>query len=1302
MNIRKLLIGLLPIFIGAGTVRADYVWGGGENTWNTALAWEGGVAPARNTASDVIITNGVCNYDSTAAGGDITMSGTLTIGGTGKWIQSNGGNWSDFNGPVIVEEGGVLDTGVMPYFRTRKSITIRDGGTLIFQCGAGVEPGTARLYLQDGTIESKVDWKKGNRDLIPLTITGGIFKLTGSAAEFVVTPDSEFSGGAIQLSGSFTVTTSMTLAGTAVESSVVTLSSATGSIKLRAGSLAFDYAAADNGIATTGGYLDFPVNSSASLIVRNIGPASAYEAYGATGKIRVNGNSLSESDWAASITETETDDGLVLTCNAVSGSMAFADPGCGVFSRDTTAGTATLVAHVDAIDTAGTELYFVYGETNGGTSTLAAWEHTIAYGPIDVAGDYKGTVPLPADDMGYYYYRAAMKNADGDLVWADPAPYTLIRNGAIFQWLGGNGTWNNANLWSTGTAPAAGSSTLIENGEVTYSASADLQYWSTMTIRNGGTFNYSSGNWTDFRAGKTYVENGGRMVFPNVGLVRMTENRTVRISEGGYVSLKGVTGNTSSRGYYEVAGGVLEATGSWIAYNNGSKTGQSAILLTAGQVIVAGKYSAVSVDRYDGGELTIGDVFEMAEDHTVNGSTITATNGLTVTAADTTMTLSKGRLCLPTAGTAANHGIARSDSTSHVDLKTEFGAVLALGGIDAALDGDELTETVYETWFGGDDPLVRVDATKISDLSTFRRLIQVTRSTDGLAEVTRKTVSDPPAFGELMVTHPDATSVLFSATVANAGGDATHLYLVWGSSVGGMMPEEWENAADLGIVSSGMTYTKTLPLAETGHLLWEFILLNDEVCLHAHSQSCYAFGSACAAWIGGVSTDGTVAENWAEGTLPSEGSRILVLEGLAQGNLAYAAANVHSIGSWYQDAAVEATVDSTPEHFLTVSGDVEVKAGRLRPVSASASEVKGLCLDIGGNLTVDAAASLDASSRVTIQTGAGFLLWRASSYAGEGGRLVATEFDASGHSATYGKILDPRVTGSGSREATAGGLILLNGGGTAVVNGSIVANGSGWKNCHGAGTGGTINLTAGTLTGTGSILARGGYDTGDGNNDSGCGSGGRIRLKLTQSGADFSGFTGAVLADSVLGTKDNKEATGSDWVDRTVIGGAGTIAYQLATDGANAGLIVVRNKDWTVLGNYPFANCGGYRQFGSTHIPARSNGDTDLSKTDWVLDGQWTHAKLTQDEVKLNSLTLQNGAILKLNGKTLKLKQLRVGDLRLSGVITAETHPALFKTLTGTAADDLTRTPTTGGYFEDLADAPGTIIASEGFLVILR
>ena len=121
------------------------------------------------------------------------------------------------------------------------------------------------------------------------------------------------------------------------------------------------------------------------------------------------------------------------------------------------------------------------------------------------------------------------------------------------------------------------------------------------------------------------------------------------------------------------------------------------------------------------------------------------------------MTVSKGRLVLPTAGSAANHGIARSDATSHVDLKTEFGAVLALGDVDDELEGALLTETVYETWFGGDTPLVMVDGAKVSDLATFKRLVQVSRTEDGLVEVTRKEVADPPTFGQTTLTHPNAT-----------------------------------------------------------------------------------------------------------------------------------------------------------------------------------------------------------------------------------------------------------------------------------------------------------------------------------------------------------------------------------------------------------------------------------------------------------------------------------------------------------------------------------------------------------------
>lgn len=1304
MNIKKLLVGLFLVLLFAGTVRAEFVWGGGESYWNNGSAWVGGRAPSRSSGENVTISAGVCSYDASSAGGDLEMSAssTLTIDGTGTWTQSNGGSWGTLKGRLVVAGSGTFDTGAMGFFRSYKTVTVRENGTILFKCKAGVESGDAHLYLEGGTIVCSVDWNKGSRDLIPSTISGGTFTFDKSDAEFLVLPASEFLGGTIEKVGNFNVAGSMTLAGTAIDTSFVTMAAATGSIKLRSGSIAVDCTATDNGIKASGGYLDFPANSSAKVIVKNLGTASAYETYGATGKVRINGKTLSAEEWTSSIKETATESGVELTCTLAASGMVFSDPGCGVAGRDTSAGTATIVAHIDSCDEAGTELFLVYGETDAGTTTLEAWEHSVSLGLITELGDHKGTVPLPADNAGRIYYRAAMKDAAGKLVWANPAPYTVIRDGTVLQWMGGDGVWGNTDQWSTSAAPVGGSTILIEHGTVDYAVATDLNYWGTMTIRDGGTFNYSSGNWTAFRSGAIYVEDGGKLLFPNVGLVRMYDNMRVRISEGGLVSLKGTTGNGGSPSYYEIEGGALEATADWVPYTAATKAAQSIIKLASGRVSVAGKYSAMEADQYNGGALTVGGVYEMAEDHTVNGATVTVAKGLSITTEKKVMTVSKGRLVLPNAGTAADHGIARKDATNFIDLKTEFGGVLALGGIDAGLEGDDLVSVVHATWFAGADPLVKVDAVKVSDLTTFKRAVQVTRAEDGLVEVTRKELADPPAFGEITHERSDATSMTFSAKVSAAGGGATHLYLVWGATVGGLMPQEWEHAEDLGVVTAGETYAMTIPLAATEFFRWDFILLNDDACLHGHAQPPFAIGSACAAWIGGTSQDGTVSENWADGALPTDGCRVLVLDGVAQSGLAYSLENVRTLGSWYQNADIEVVIDATPENFLTVAGDFEVQAGKLRPAGASASLTKGLCLDIAGDFTLGETGVLDATSCVDRQTGIGFLPWRASSYAGEGGRLVATEFDAEGHSATYGKILDPMVTGSGSREATAGGLIVLKVGGAAVVDGTIVSNGNGWKNCHGASSGGTINLTAKTLTGGGTIQARSGFDTGDGNNDAGCGSGGRIRLKLTQAGADFTGFTGTVMADSVLGNKDNKEADGKVWVDRTVIGGAGTIVYQLATDGNNAGRVVVQNKDWTVLGNYPFANCGGYRQFGATHIPARSNGDDDLSATDWVLDGQWTYAKLTREKVKLGSLTLKNGAILKLNGKSLKLKSLWIGDKKVSGSITAKTHPGLFKTVTGTAADDLTRTPAAGGYFEDLADAPGEVIVGGGLTVIVK
>ena len=98
-----------------------------------------------------------------------------------------------------------------------------------------------------------------------------------------------------------------------------------------------------------------------------------------------------------------------------------------------------------------------------------------------------------------------------------------------------------------------------------------------------------------------------------------------------------------------------------------------------------------------------------------------------------------------------------------------------------------------------------------------------------------------------------------------------------------------------------------------------------------------------------------------------------------------------------------------------------------------------------------------------------------------------------------------------------------------------------------AGAGGSINLTAETLSGAGSILAAGG----NGNNatNSRGGGGGRLAVNLTGEGADFSDFSGIVNA------RAGNAGLGSP------LAGVGSIFMSYADQGPGAGLLIFDNFD---------------------------------------------------------------------------------------------------------------------------------------------
>ena len=183
-----------------------------------------------------------------------------------------------------------------------------------------------------------------------------------------------------------------------------------------------------------------------------------------------------------------------------------------------------------------------------------------------------------------------------------------------------------------------------------------------------------------------------------------------------------------------------------------------------------------------------------------------------------------------------------------------------------------------------------------------------------------------------------------------------------------------------------------------------------------------------------------------------------------------------------------------------------------------------------------------------------------------GGRSVYLGRDPDGRmvSQAYDSVFDPCLPGcsvvsiSGQR---CGGVIRLAVDGTLTIDGTATVSGGPEKRASSSkpvagGAGGAMSLAAGRFAGAGTIQANGG------NRDEYDGPGGRIAIRLSAPGADFSAFTGSIEAGG-----------GSWWKGGTNVlhdASAGTVYLETAADGDKCGIIRIAmdplNIDY-ILGN---------------------------------------------------------------------------------------------------------------------------------------
>ena len=217
-------------------------------------------------------------------------------------------------------------------------------------------------------------------------------------------------------------------------------------------------------------------------------------------------------------------------------------------------------------------------------------------------------------------------------------------------------------------------------------------------------------------------------------------------------------------------------------------------------------------------------------------------------------------------------------------------------------------------------------------------------------------------------------------------------------------------------------------------------------------------------------------------------------------------------------------------------------------------------VEVSGDLLVGANAAIRAADCGIVATN-DYASTVATGVHSHGGRSIYRGRDASGalESRAFDSVFAPSLPGctagagigvaENSKTQRGGGAVRVVVGGTLTMDGEAFVSGQPEDRNKGGnfgsrtgGAGGSLDITAGRLVGSGSFRANGG------NYNDFSGPGGRIAVRLTAPGADFSSFAGRI------------EAGGGSWrkggaIDPTPDASAGTVYLETAADGDKCGII---------------------------------------------------------------------------------------------------------------------------------------------------
>lgn len=249
---------------------------------------------------------------------------------------------------------------------------------------------------------------------------------------------------------------------------------------------------------------------------------------------------------------------------------------------------------------------------------------------------------------------------------------------------------------------------------------------------------------------------------------------------------------------------------------------------------------------------------------------------------------------------------------------------------------------------------------------------------------------------------------------------------------------------------------------------------------------------------------------------------------------------------------------------LTLGGGGNLTSLRLGSDDSNSYTFGTITIQSGGTLEIDSNPSLNSGSggaaiinvtTLDVQSGGvlsgeglGFDSGRGpgkgggfdgGTYGGEGG-----DNSSNGVGTTYGSIIDPVFPGSGASAGTGngngGGAIIISASGAVTVNGTIQADGT--RVTDRGGSGGSVNIVADSISGSGTVRASGAGGT---NNANGSGGGGRVAVALA-SGTSFGSLTFQAFGGLAIGSG--------------ISGAAGTVYLEDANDGSGDGELIINNN----------------------------------------------------------------------------------------------------------------------------------------------